>query len=307
MAKKRGIYDIDKYAWPGGANKTTRDYFDSLLFELRHIDGVIPDTTLNLYGETFSTPIMVAAISHLNQRKANAFPELAKGALDAGAVMGAGMGDEAELESIIATGARTIKTIKPWVDNDEIFRKIEHAEKCGCLAIGMDLDHGMDENGGYGEYHGSHFRPKSLDEIRQFVGATKLPFIAKGILSEQDAYKCACAGVKGLVISHHHGGWGWDFAIPPLMILPKIVKLIGDKMPIFVDCGIENGFDVFKSLALGATGVWIGRVVLAAVLEDGASGVTDAIQVMTEQLAGAMSCTGSPDLRHIDPSVIWYK
>jgi isopentenyl diphosphate isomerase/L-lactate dehydrogenase-like FMN-dependent dehydrogenase len=99
----------------------------------------------------------------------------------------------------------------------------------------------MDKDGGYSEYHGSHFRPKTLDELTQFVRATKLPFIAKGILSEQDAYKCACAGCKGLVISHHHGGWGWDYAIPPLMVLPKIKKIIGDKMPIFVDCGVKDG------------------------------------------------------------------
>jgi hypothetical protein len=39
----------------GDSNKITRDYFDSLLIELRHIDSVIPDTTLRLYGETFST------------------------------------------------------------------------------------------------------------------------------------------------------------------------------------------------------------------------------------------------------------
>ena len=47
------------------ANAITRAYFDEILIEMRHIDNKIPDTTLHLYGETFSTPIMMAALSHL--------------------------------------------------------------------------------------------------------------------------------------------------------------------------------------------------------------------------------------------------
>ncbi len=37
-----------------------RLFFDEILIEMRHIDNKIPDTTLHLYGETFSTPIMMA-------------------------------------------------------------------------------------------------------------------------------------------------------------------------------------------------------------------------------------------------------
>ena len=47
------------------SNEITREYFDEILVEMRHIDAVTPDTTLNLYGKTFSTPIMMAALSHL--------------------------------------------------------------------------------------------------------------------------------------------------------------------------------------------------------------------------------------------------
>lgn len=46
-------------------NKITREYFDSLLLEFRLMDGIIPSTEFNLYGETFSSPIMTAALSHL--------------------------------------------------------------------------------------------------------------------------------------------------------------------------------------------------------------------------------------------------
>jgi hypothetical protein len=60
------------------ANQITRDYFDSLLIEMRHMDAVLPSTTLKLYGETFSSPIMTAALSHLNKCHPGGMVELAK-------------------------------------------------------------------------------------------------------------------------------------------------------------------------------------------------------------------------------------
>ena len=42
-------------------------------------------------------------------------------------------------------------------------------------------------------------------------------------------------------------------SVPPLMILQEIRKALGPDFPIFIDCGIESGLDVYKCLALGAT------------------------------------------------------
>ncbi|MDF2944089.1 MAG: FMN-dependent alpha-hydroxy acid dehydrogenase [Herbinix sp.] len=287
----------------GDANQITREYYDSLLIEMRHIDSVLPCTTFELYGEKFATPIMTAALSHLDKTRLNGTIEMSKGAFDANAVMWTGMGDEAELEAIIATGAKTIKIIKPHSDNDIIFRKIEHAEKCGVLAMGMDIDHAFNHKGEYDTVLGEPMSPKTLDEIKGFIKATKLPFIIKGVLSEQDAYKCLEAGAKGIVISHHHGIL--DYAIPPLMILPKIAKVIDHSIPIFVDCGILSGLDAFKALALGATAVSVGRALMNSLIEDGANGVKKKIDDMTVELSGAMARTCSRDIMHIDSSVIW--
>ena len=270
---------------------------------MRLIDSVIPSTSFELYGETFSTPIMTAALSHLDNSCPDGSREMAKGALAANAVMWTGMGDEAELDAIVATGAKTIKIIKPHSDNDIIFRKLEHAEKCGAFAAGMDIDHAFDRKGRYDNVLGFPMTVKSFDEIRSFIKATKLPFIIKGVLSEQDAYKCVEAGAKGIVVSHHHGIM--DYAVPPLMILPKIAKAIDHSIPIFVDCGIANGIDAFKALALGADAVCAGRVLMGPLSSDSAAGVRKKIGEMTEELAGMMARTCSPDITHIEPSVIW--
>lgn len=288
---------------PWDSDEITREYFDSLLVEMRNIDSAIPSTKLQLYGETFDTPIMMAALSHLNSVRENGMVEMAKGAYAANAVNWAGMGDEAELEAILATGARTIKIIKPYADNDYIFRRIEHAERCGVMALGMDVDHSFSDNGQYDNVFGLKMASKSLREIEEFVKATKLPFIIKGVLSEHDTYKALSAGAKGIVVSHHHGIM--KYAIPPLMILPKIAKIVENKIPIFVDCGVISGMDAFKALALGATAVSAGRVIMKPLGEDGAEGVKNQILKMTEELAGVMSKTCSPDIKHIDSSVIW--
>ena len=288
---------------PGDSNQITREYFDSLLVEMRHLDGALPETGLELFGEQFSTPVMTAALSHLGNVRENGMVQMAEGARLAGAVSWAGMGDEKELEDITATGARTIKIIKPYVDNDYILKRIAHAEKCGVMAVGMDIDHAFSGKGKYDVVLGMEMRPKSLEEMKEFVKATKLPFVVKGVLSVKDAEKCLEAGVKGIVVSHHHGII--DYAVPPLMILPEIVRVVQKQIPVFVDCGIESGSDVFKALALGADAVCVGRALMGALQVNGAEGVQEKIASLTEELAGIMARTGASDLSQIDPSVIW--
>ncbi len=289
----------------GDSDQITREYFDSLLLEMRHLDGCIPDTTFELYGEKFQTPIMMAALSHLNNIHEDGMVEMAKGAALAEAVNWAGMGEKDELERITATGAKTIKIIKPYADNDLILERIAHAKECGVLAVGMDIDHAFNGKVEYDKVLGYDMAPKSQEEIRRFVESTSLPFVVKGVLSRQDAYKCLQAGVKGIVVSHHHGIM--DYAVPPLMILPEIVKVVSGQIPIFVDCGIMSGMDVFKALALGASAVSAGRVIMPPLKEKGAQGVKELVCQMSEELKGVMARTGCPDLQHIDPSVIWQK
>jgi len=289
----------------GDPNVITRDYLDSLLIELRHFDAQIPDTSLELYGEKFSTPVMMAALSHMDRFHPNGMAEIAKGAAAANAVMWSGMGSDEELCRICDTGAKTIKIIKPDIDNDIILKNIAHAEKCGCIAVGIDIDHSFNNRGEYDIVVGEHMSGKTLEEIAGFVKATKLPFIIKGVLSTQDAIKCVKAGVKGMVVSHHHGTI--EFAIPPLVVLPEIVKVVDDDMKIFVDCSIETGMDVFKCIALGAHAASPGRAIIKPLEEEGAKGVEKAIIEMTAQLAGAMAKTSFHNLDQIEPSVIWNK
>lgn len=278
----------------------TRDYFDSLLLETRYIGSDIPSTKMELFGQEFDTPIMTAALSHLHN-PADGMAVYGKGAALSNAAHWVGMGEDAELESVVATGAKSIKIIKPHADNREVFRKIEHAVKVGCFAVGMDTDHAFNSNGGYDDVFGLPMRPKSIEELAEFVQAAGVPFIVKGVMSPRDAEKCAKAGCAGMVVSHHHGMV--QYSVPPLMVLPDIISAVGGSMPVFVDCGIISGMDAYKCLALGAKAVSVGRH-LMPLLKEGAQAVSDRINEMTAELAGIMARTGVKSLDDMDPAVI---
>lgn len=287
--------------YTANSDKITRDYFDSLLIEPRYIDSDLPSTKFELYGKTFDTPIMTAALSHLGNTAENGMVIYAQAAAKANAVHWVGMGEDKELEDICATGAATIKIIKPHADNKEIFRKIEHAKKAGCFAVGMDIDHAFNGSGGYDNVLGLSMKAKSTEELADFVKAAEIPFIVKGVLSTKDAEKCLKAGCKGIQLSHHHGIM--SYAVPPLMMLKEILEVVRGEIPVFIDCGIESGMDVYKCLALGATAISVGRH-LMPLLKKGSDATADRIKEMTGELAATMARTGVKDLNSFDSSVI---
>lgn len=290
---------------PASSKDITRAYFDSLLLEERLMDSVVPHTELELYGKKFQTPIMTAALSHIgtfNPDMPNGMVQYAQGAAQAGAVHWIGMGSDEEFEAVMAAGAPTIRIIKPYADEEKIYEQIRCAELNGALAVGMDIDHMFDLKGNPDICVGEEMAVKSSEDLRRYIEFTKLPFIVKGVLSVHDAVKCAEIGVQGIVVSHHGGRL--NYAIPPLYILPEIVKAVGDKMPIFVDCGICSGMDAYKALALGATAVSVGVHLIPFIRQGGAQAVAERIVAMTEEMKGVMAYTGVADMKSFDATVI---
>ena len=174
-------------------------------------------------------------------------------------------------------------------------------KKAGCLALGMATAHAFNGSGGYDNVLGLPMKPKTTEELRDFVQAAEIPFIVKGVLSPKDAEKCLKAGCKGIQLSHHHGIM--NYAAPPLMMLPEILQVTRGEIPVFIDCGIESGMDVYKCLALGATAVSVGRH-LMPLLKEGPDKTADRIKEMTGELASTMARTGVRDLKSFDLSVI---
>lgn len=287
------------------SNTITRDYFESILLEMRHIDNAKPETGVKIFGEEFATPIATAALSHLNNTAPDGMKKMAEGALLAGALCFSGMAEKDEVDDMCGTGAKVIKIVKPHADNNEVIRKLKEAESCGAFAVGMDVDHSFNGSGEYDCVVGLDMHPKSLSEMKEFVKATSLPFVLKGVLSVQDAKKAVEMGASAIIVSHHHGIM--DYAVPPLLILPEIKKAVCNKLMVFVDCCIESGADVFKALALGADAVCVGRAIMDPLKEKGAEGVKDTLLRMNAELKGIMARTGFARTEDINDSIIHYR
>ena len=285
------------YEAKGDSVQIARMYMDSLLVEGRIVGAVRPDTTFRFLGETFETPVMTAALSHLD------LVSMAEGAKQAGACVSIGMGDNGELAKVLATGAKVIKIIKPYADEREIMSRLEYAEANGAAAVGMDVEHAVNvDDAEDSVVVGLQMKQPALPELERYIKATRLPFFIKGALSARDAVRCRDLGAAGVILSHHNGLM--RYAVPPVMILPEIRRAVGHDLVMIADGGIETGFDAFKALARGADAVTMGKALMSPLKERGAEGVRDALRKATGQLQAMMIRTGTKDLKHMDPSVI---
>lgn len=283
----------------GDSIAINRRYLDHLLVESRIVGAVRPKTDCVLFGHSFTTPVTTGALSHL-QPDMKAFAE---GAKEAGAACFIGMGFCEELEQVLQTGAKVIKIIKPYADPEEIRSRLACAEKNGAIAVGMDVEHSVNVRDDQDSFvAGYQMKLPAREELEQWIRSTKLPFVIKGALSVRDAVTCAEMGCAGIILSHHNGLMRW--AVPPAMLVQDIRRAVGDRLTVIVDGGIEDGYDAFKALALGADAVSIGRPLMEPLKESGARGLAETIRAFTGELKAMMLRTGSPDVKHIDPAVI---
>lgn len=291
---------------PDDANVHTRAYFDHILVEMRTIDAVMPTLDTQLFGLHLATPLVMPAFSHLNKVvKDGRKPmlEYAEAAKELGMLNFVGMEPDEEFAEIAAVGAPTVRIIKPFADHDRIFREIEFAESHGAVAVGIDIDHVPGKDGQYDHPDNQPLGPVMLDDLMEYVEAAHVPFVAKGVLSVDDAQKCHEAGCKALVVSHHHGRM--PFAMPPAAMLPSIKEVFEySGMKVFCDCHIDSGYDAYKALALGADAVAPGRSILKPLLQEGKEGVVRTITEMHHQLIEMMLYTGVKDTHSFDSTVL---
>ncbi len=289
------------------ANVITEKYMDSILIEERLIDSVVADTSISFLGDEFDSPVMMPAFSHLGNfagREHNGLEEYSLAAKECNILNFCGMMENDQFKRIVDMGAKTVRIVKPYADNGKVRDQMQYAESIGAFGIGIDIDHIFGENG-LDVVVGETMGVQSADMLRSYVEMTELPFVVKGVLSVSDAVKCADIGAAAIIVSHHHGRL--PYAVPPMMILPKIREaLIGRDIKIIVDCGIASGADVFKALALGADSCAVGRSMLPSLENDGTEGVKQFITKVNNELRYIMSFTGFAEVKDIDDSVLHY-
>lgn len=135
-----------------------------------------------------------------------------------------------------------------------------------------------------------------LEAVRSW---SDLPLVLKGIVSPDDARLAVEHGVDGIVVSNH-GARQLDRTIAPIHALEAVVAAVAGRTEVWVDGGVRRGLDVAIAIALGATGVLVGRPLYWALAAGGQTGVERAIAILREELELALpllGCTSIADLR----------
>jgi 4-hydroxymandelate oxidase len=139
-----------------------------------------------------------------------------------------------------------------------------------------------------------------LGVIRSSSG---LPLVLKGILSLDDARRAADAGVDAIIVSNH-GARQLDRSLATAHALEPVVQAVSGRIPVWVDGGIRRGLDILVALALGASGVLIGRPVYWALAAGGEAGVSRALALLREELEIALPLLGCASLADIKRDLI---
>lgn len=296
----------------GSAFKANREALASYRFNMRTIHNVkTPDTSIKLFGEKLSIPVLAAPITGTTYNMGGKMTEeefigaIIAGSLQTGTL---GMtGDAADpalwgsaMKAIASHQGRGIAIIKPR-EQKEIISRIRDVEKTGAIAVGMDID-------GAGlitmALKGQPVSPKTPAEIKELTSATKLPFILKGIMTPDEAEIAVEVNAAAIVVSNH-GGRVLDHTPGAADVLPEIAGRVKGKITILADGGVRTGADVLKLLALGADAVLIGRPLVIGAFGGGRDGVAFLLNKIKGELIQAMLLTGTADVKMVSKDILY--
>jgi 4-hydroxymandelate oxidase len=326
----RTAYDYMAYGVDGEFTmRRNREAFDWVQLIPRRLAAVSPiNTEIELFGTKMAFPILVSPTGSQGLLHPDGDQATHKGAAAAsGTTMVVSNNSSFVFEKVAAAAASPLWVqLYPKQQLDLNRTYLENAQAAGARAVVVTIDQQAssyerslhDRNlGGRG---GTRFRRtppaggnpyrvmenrlwyewKFLDDIRPFV---KVPMLAKGVLTAEDAKLCLEHGADGVYVSNH-GGRSLDYGPSTLEVLPEIVDAVAGRVPVLFDSGVRRGTDILKALALGAAAVCLGRVPLWGLGSYGEFGVRRVLEILQAELVDAMRYTGRPNVAAIDRSLV---
>ncbi len=268
-----------------------------------------PDMKTSFLGREVAFPIFCSSMSGVKISMGGSISELEfaravmNGCKAAGTIGFTGdtaetLADRPGLQAIREAGGWGVQIFKPR-EQTVLLELIQQAQAAGAIAVGVDLDGAGSVAMGL---KGQPVFRKSLGELKELVQSTSLPFIFKGITSEEDAEAAAQTGCKVVSVSNH-GGRTLDSMPGIADVLPRLVPILKGKVVITADGGVRTGFDALKMLALGADFVMVGREFIRAAIGGGAEGVAAEARFLSQDLRKAMIMTGCNSLSEIDRDI----
>jgi 4-hydroxymandelate oxidase len=306
-------------------NRAALDAVAVLTRVLSGVDGA--DTGAELLGAAAGMPVAVAPMAY--QRLLHADGELAAAAATRAARIpfAASTLSSHPVEEIAATGARTWFQLYWLRDRGLVTELVRRAEECGCSALVVTVDVPImgtrlrDRRNGFalpswvtaanladgsgsaahraqrgGSAVAAHTRAAfdasaGWEDLASLRERTTLPLVVKGVLDPRDAVRAADLGAAAVVVSNH-GGRQLDGAVASARALPAVVDAVAGRCEVLLDSGIRSGTDVLRALALGATGVLLGRPVLWGLAVGGEDGVRAVLDLLAGELRDALLLAG---------------
>ena len=150
----------------------------------------------------------------------------------------------------------------------------------------------------------SFFSPGMTWEfVRRLKDSMQMKLVLKGIETREDAELCVQNGVDGIIVSNH-GGRAEESGRATIECLPEVVDAVQGKIPVLVDGGFRRGTDIFKALALGAKGVCIGRPYAWGLAAFGQPGVEKVLDLLTREFELMMKHAGVISLAKLNRSFV---
>ena len=268
------------------------------------------DMSVNLFGKTFQYPFFAGPIGAVKLHYGDKYDDVSYNKILVSACAKYGIaaftGDgvdarvmEGACQAIKETDGIGIPTVKPWY-LETVQDKLKLVHDSNAFAVAMDIDAaGLPFLKNMNPPAGS----KSVEELKEIVESTHLPFIVKGVMTVQGALKAKQAGASAIIVSNH-GGRVLDQCPSTAEVLAEIVDAVNGSMTVLVDGGIRSGLDIFKALALGADGVVIARPFVVSVYGGEEVGVEVYIQKLATELKETMEMCGAYSIQDITRDMI---
>ncbi|KAK8336017.1 hypothetical protein V6Z11_A09G093800 [Gossypium hirsutum] len=314
--------------------KENRNAFSRILFRPRILIDVSKINMMTtILGFRISMPIMVAPTAMQKMAHPEGECATARAASDAGTIMTLSTYANSSVEEVASTRSG-IRFFQLYVHKDRnlVAQLVRRAERAGFKAIALTADtprlgrreadiknrfnlppyltlknfEGLDlgkidktDDSGLASYAANQIdQSLSWKDVKWLQTITSLPILVKGVLTAEDTKLAIEAGAAGIIVSNH-GARQLDYVPATIMALEEVVKAAQGKVPVFLDGGVRRGTDVFKALALGASGVFIGRPVVFALAVDGEAGVRKVLQMLHDELELTMALSGCRSLKEI--------
>ena len=132
------------------------------------------------------------------------------------------------------------------------------------------------------------------------------PIVVKGILTGDDARRAVDEGASAVIVSNH-GGRQLDGVPASISALPEVVAAVKGQAEVFMDGGIRRGSDIVKALCLGARAVLIGRAYAYGLAAAGEAGVSQAVQILRDDMERTLALLGRSNLSQLDSSLVKFR